>query len=280
MQPNNILEIEGCLRWSGETDRGKVRSNNEDSFLGVQFDSREVRYLGKTGEGLLANSDYIFAVSDGMGGALAGEFASRVAVEKITQLLPTSFRHSLTGMSVGFQDVLTELFEEIHCALLFLGGSYEECFGMGTTLSLCWLTPTAVYFAHIGDSRIYYLPAHASKIRQLTHDDTHVGWLLRNGKISEWEARVHPHRNSLQKVLGAHQQFVDPQLGVVNWEPGDRFLLCTDGLVDGLFDNQLTELLRLPAPLEASGTSAARLVRASVDQAGKDNTTAVIIEMA
>lgn len=279
MIPNNVPVLKERVKWFAETDRGKVRKNNEDSFLCIQFDAQEVHYLGKSGEGSLTSADYIFAVSDGMGGALAGEFASRIAVEKITHLLPTSFRHSVTGISVGFNDVLTELFEEIHRALVFLGGSYEECSGMGTTLSLCWFTPTAVYFAHIGDSRIYYLPARQTGIRQLTQDDTHVGWLLRNGKITEWEARIHPQRHCLQRVLGSHQQFVDPQLGVVNCEPGDRFLLCTDGLVEGLFDDQLVELLRQPTLLESQQTPAARLVRASVERAGKDNTTAVIVEI-
>lgn len=279
MQPNNLPAIHGRLKWSGQTDRGKVRNKNEDAFLCVQFDSREVHYLGKNGEGPLEAFDYIFAVGDGMGGALAGEFASRVAVEKITRLLPTAFRQSLVGLPMGFNDVLTELFEEIHSALLFLGNSYEECLGMGTTLSLCWFTPVSVYFAHIGDSRIYYLPAREGGMRQLTQDDTHVGWLLRNGKINEWEARIHPQRHILQRVLGAHQQFVDPQLGAINWQSGDGFLLCTDGLVEGLFDNQLADLLRRPDKIESQSPPALRLVQASLERSGRDNTTAVVIEV-
>ncbi len=281
MQPtNSVLAMKKHLRWSAETDRGTVRTNNEDSLLRIQFDAREVCYLGKTGEELLEKTDYVFAVSDGMGGALAGEYASRVAVEKITQFLPTSFRHAVTGFSVGFHDVLTELFEEIHQTLVYLGRSYEECSGMGTTLSLCWFTPTAMYFAHIGDSRIYYLPAAtAAEIRQLTQDDTHVGWLLRSGKITEREARTHPWRHCLQRVLGSHQQSVDPQLGAVNCEPGDRFLLCTDGLVDGLFDSQIVELLRYPNPVESQRTPAARLVQASLARSGRDNTTAMVVEV-
>ena len=72
------------LRWSGITDRGKVRANNEDSFLGMTFDGNGFHYLGKTGEGSLADADFLFAVSDGMGGANAGEFASRIVVESTT----------------------------------------------------------------------------------------------------------------------------------------------------------------------------------------------------
>src|SRR5208282_2035746 len=190
------------LHWSGRTDRGKVRPNNEDAFLGLQFDAREIHHLGATGEASTGHMDFAFAVSDGMGGAMAGEHASRIAVQKITTLLPRSYRQAAVGLEAGFPDVLEELFAQIHEELAHLGKSYEECRGMEATLSLCWFTPGRMYFGHIGDSRIYFLPAEPGPIRQLTADDTHVGWLLRNGKINEREARSHPRRNVLQKALG------------------------------------------------------------------------------
>jgi len=264
------------LRWVGHTEVGRVRKNNEDSFLCLQFDARELHYLGKIGHVSLAQADCVFAVSDGMGGAAAGEFASRVAVEKITRLLPPAFKQSATGLSAGFSDVLTAVFEEIHRALMYLGTSYAECSGMGTTLSLCWLTPGWMYFGHIGDSRIYFLPAGGTGIRQLSHDDTYVGWLFRNGKINEREARTHPQRNALQRALGAGNQFVEPQVGSVAYSVGDRFLLCTDGLIDGLRDDQLLQLAS--AADGQTETAAFRMVRASVEASGRDNTTALLIE--
>lgn len=267
------------LNWSGWTDRGKVRANNEDSFLGLQFDAREVHRLGKLGDASMANTDFAFAVSDGMGGAMAGEYASKIAVEKITTLLPRSFHLSALGLETGFADVLTELFSQVHRALAYVGSCYEECRGMETTLSLCWFTPRWMYFGHIGDSRIYYLPAREDGIKQLSHDDTHVGWLLRNGKLNEREARTHPRRNVLQKALGAGNQFVDPQVGAVSCEPGDIFLLCTDGLTDGLYDHALVDLLRAADSGGAGVNSAQRLVNASLAQSGRDNTTALVIQV-
>ena len=267
------------LQWSGLTDRGKVRKNNEDSFLGLQFDAQEVRHLGKVGEASSEHADFIFAVSDGMGGERAGEFASRIAVEKITRLLPRAFKQSAVGLNAGIEDVLEELFGQIHAALTVLGESYEECAGMGATLSLGWFTPGWMYFAHIGDSRIYYLPVRDGGMRQLTHDDTHVGWLFREGKLSEREARSHPRRTSLQKALGAGHQFVTPQVGAVAYEKGDLFLLCTDGLTDGLFDEQLFQRLRSPDAAEAAQNPAQRLVTASLERAGRDNTTALVVEV-
>lgn len=267
------------LKWSGWTDRGKVRPNNEDAFLGLQFDAREVHHLGRIGEASTTNMDFAFAVSDGMGGALSGEYASRITVEKITKLLPHSFQQSARGLQAGVDDVLAELFDQVHRALAYVGSCYEECHGMEATLSLGWFAPGWMYFGHIGDSRIYYLPAKADQVKQLTHDDTHVGWLFRNGKINEREARTHPRRSVLQKALGGGNQFVEPQVGAVGYEPGDVFLFCTDGLIEGLYDHHLVELLRPEEPAPAGDNPARRLVEASLANSGRDNTTALVVQV-
>ena len=276
-QPPGFAKKNALLKWSGCSDIGKVRKNNEDAFLGLGFDAREVHRLGKLGEASTANMDFTFAVSDGMGGALAGEYASQIAVEKITTLLPRAFGQSAVGLQAGFADVLTELFGQIHHALAYLGSCYEECAGMQTTLSLVWFTPGWMYFGHIGDSRIYHLPKRKNEIKQLTHDDTHVGWLFRNGQINEREARTHPRRNLLQKALGGSNQFVDPQIGAVSCEKGDIFLLCTDGLTDGLYDHHLVEILRSP---QAAADPAQSLVTESLKNSGRDNTTALVVQVA
>ena len=224
------------LQWSGRTDIGKVRANNEDAFLGMLFDGREIHRLGKIGDASTRNADLAFAVCD-------------------------------------------ELFAQIHQALALLGKSYEECEGMETTLSLGWFTPGWFYFGHVGDSRIYYLPKGAKEIKQLTEDDTHIAWLQRHGKISEWEARTHPRRNVLQKSLGGGNQFVDPQVGAVAYEPGDIFLICSDGLVEGLYDHHLVEILRSTAVSAADPGPAHRLVEAALEKDGRDNITALVIQV-
>ncbi len=202
-----------------------------------------------------------------------------MTVERITRLLPRSFRQGAEGLEAGFADVLAELFDEIHRSLTFLGSSYEECSGMGATLSLCWLTNGWMYFGHIGDSRIYYLPVQSGELKQLTQDDTYVGWLYRLGKINEREARTHPRRTVLQKALGAGHQFVDPQVGAVGCEPGDRFLLCTDGLVEGLYDQQMRELLGGESRGASPADLGAALVAAALERAGRDNVTALALEI-
>jgi protein phosphatase len=144
---------------------------------------------------------------------------------------------------------------------------------MGATLSLCWFTPGWLHFGHIGDSRIYYLPV-TGGIRQISEDDTHVGWLFRTGVLNERQAKSHPRRNLLQKALGAGHQFVSPQIGSVGYEPGDCFLLCSDGVTDGLFNDQL---LRIVAETPSGMTSAQHIVNEAINHSGRDNTTAVIV---
>ena len=265
------------LRWSGMTHQGKVRTNNEDAFLALRFNGDEVNYLGKTGEARVTDSDFVFAVSDGMGGQKSGEFASRITIEKLSQWLPKNFRVSALGVANYPTEILVEIFISIHDALNNLGRSYEECNGMGTTLSLCWLTPERLYFGHVGDSRIYHLPREGG-LHQLTYDHTHAGWLQRKGQINEREARSHPMRHALGQSLGANRQFVDPQVGAVIYEPGDRFLICSDGLTDGLWDRHLEEFIREPFPENLAKDPAQLLIEESLDRSGRDNLTAIVVE--
>lgn len=277
-----MKEIEAAtprqIRWSGMTHVGRVRKNNEDAFLALTFDAREVRYLGKFGEASLESADFVFAVSDGMGGAKSGEFASKIATEQITRLLPRSFGAAAQGLSSGFADILGDLFTRVHRELTKLGESYDECAGMGATLTLAWFAPGWVYFAHVGDSRLYYLPAEGG-LKQVSEDDSYVGWLRRNGKINEREHRTHPGKSALSKALGAGHQFVDPQVGAVGCQPGDRFLICSDGLIDGLWDRSLEELVRDAGHDPGRRTTAQILVESAVENSGRDNTTAVVVEL-
>ncbi|MFC7338619.1 PP2C family protein-serine/threonine phosphatase [Haloferula chungangensis] len=260
------------LRWSGVTDPGRFRANNEDAFLAVTFDAREFHYLGREGEGSLESSDFVFAVSDGMGGAKAGEVASKIAVENITRLLPKSFGMAAQHLDSGFSDVLSTIFERTHRSLRDLGRHYEECSGMGATLSLCWFMPDWMAFAHVGDSRIYYLPKNGDMI-QVTDDHSGVGSLFRQGKINERQARTHPRRNVLNRVLGGKTESIEAQTGRVGYESGDRFLICSDGLVDGMWDKRIDEMGR-------GELNARTLVDFAIGESGRDNTTAMLIEIA
>jgi serine/threonine protein phosphatase PrpC len=272
------IGVPQSIRWSGVTDRGRFRPNNEDMFLCLAFNDKEFHYLGQTGEVSTEGLDLVFAVSDGMGGEKSGEFASRFAIENITRLLPRRFKFTSTSHRTTFNEMLEELFENIHRQLTKLGATYIEGQGMGATLSLVWYVQGWLYFGHIGDSRIYWFSKDGSW-RQLSEDHSHVGWLRRSGKINEREARTHPRKNALSQALGAGNQKITPQLGAVSCFPGDRLVLCTDGVIDGLWDRGIEELIRSPPPEYAKLNPAERLVRSAVTQSGRDNASAVVVEL-
>ena len=266
------------IEWSGLTHPGKFRKNNEDAFLALTFDAQEVMFLGKTGESSLARRDFVFAVSDGMGGANAGEFASRLAVEKITRLLPKSYRLVAGGLASGIGDAMVEVVDHVHQELDKLGRIYGECEDLETPLSEISFAAGWILFCHIGDSRIYFLPKGGS-LQQISHDHSYVGWLRREGKINEREARFHPRKSILNQALGAGHQTVDPHLGAVGCQPGDRFLLCTDGVIDGLWDARLAEYLSLPSDAGTGSSLAQHIVGKAVEESGRDNSTAVVVEI-
>lgn len=271
-------ELPGGVAWSATTDVGRYRKENEDAFLALEMTGREVLRLGKYGDAGFDSGDFIFAVSDGMGGHNAGEFASRIAVEKITELLPAAFRLEAQGMQRGAPDLLEQLIHEINGEIQRLGQAYEELDGMGATLSLCWFTAGWMHFCHVGDSRIYLLPE-SGGIRQVTEDHTYVGWLLRQGKITPGQARFHPARNQLTQSLNARPSSIRPQIGAVGCDAGDRFVICSDGLYEGLSDTNIDHFVRNHP--ESSGTlsDAETIVAQSVANSGKDNTTAMVITL-
>lgn len=263
------------LAWSGVTDVGKFRPNNEDHFLAMLLDQQGIRYLGKTGEASLEACDFIFAVSDGMGGARSGEFASRIAVEKITLQLPKQFGLVEERFSAYSHEIISELFTSIHADMLKLGRFDINCLDMGATLTLAWFRRGRVYFGHIGDSRLYYLPAGGS-MEQITEDHSHVGWLRRAGQINERQQRTHPRKNVLAQALGAGHRYLNPQMGSFTYQPGDQFVLCSDGVTDGLWDHAIQDIVRQPTEGDNRST-AERLVASAVSESGRDNATAVVV---
>lgn len=274
------VTIQRTIAWTAHSDVGRFRSSNEDAFIALKVTGEGVYRLGKWGHDSNLEGDYVFAVSDGMGGAKAGDFASQIVVEQIALLFPKVFKSYAEGLTIYFQDVLSELLTNIHQAMTELGASYSELNGMGATLSLCWIHFDKVYWAHVGDSRIYHLGA-TETMSQLTKDDTHVAWMLEKGAISPYEARNHPKRNLLQQVIGGKTQNLNPQFGEFILNKSDRFLICSDGLTNGLFDSAIAKNLAQgdAFSIEREERMAKALVEQSVTEDGKDNTTALCFQV-
>jgi serine/threonine protein phosphatase PrpC len=269
------------IHWSAMTHPGTFRPNNEDRFLAMLFDERGVRYLGKQGAMNTSGADLLFAVADGMGGERSGELAGKIALDNITRLLPRAHRLSDLNLAESAPQILKSLYSSIHHELVRLGTFDPLCINMGATLTMVWIHRSMVMFAHVGDTRLYRVRKNvdsANRMAQVSEDHTYVGWLRRNGKINERESRFHPRKSILSKALGAGNQFAEPQVGSFVLDPGEKLILCTDGVTDGLWDRAIEEIVLRPESSMVDLAPAQRLVLSAVTESGRDNSTAIVIE--
>jgi PPM family protein phosphatase len=233
------------LRGGSATDVGLVRSNNQDRLL---------------------MADPLYAVADGMGGAAAGEVASATAVNTL--------REVFAPIGTPTADDLVRSAEAANRAVWDLAEANPEMRGMGTTLvALALVQDGRLAIINIGDSRVYAL--HHGELRQITEDHNLVAELVAQGRLSEEEAEFHPRRNIMTRALG-----VDPDVPVdlflEDAGPGDRYLLCSDGLPREVKDEHIASILRrLRDPAEA----AKELVDEAKRRGGSDNITVVVVDV-
>ncbi len=224
------------------TDVGKRRKQNEDA---AWFDEQRG----------------IFAVADGMGGHLAGEVASAMAVEAVQQMARRYAKPDIAA--------LRETVAGAHQAIAAHAQQHEECAGMGTTLSVMWRGHGYMYIAHVGDSRIYRL--RQGRLEQITRDHSLVDELVRAGLISRQDARRHPRRNIITRALGTPGEN-EPDLLAADAKAGDRWLLCTDGL------NSMVDDADIEHAMQGDDMQAAadQLIAMALDAGGSDNVTLIL----
>jgi protein phosphatase len=231
------------LRIAAATDVGRVREQNEDSYLA---------------------SKPLFAVADGMGGHQAGEVASKLALDVLQ-----SWRdeHAADGA-----DRLRDAVVEANRAVWERGQQERALRGMGTTLTAAWLEGETVTIAHVGDSRAYLL--HGGELHQLTEDQTVVQDMVNEGRITPEEAFRHPSRSILKQALGGGP---DVEVDGVSFElqPGDRLILASDGLHGIVTNERIAQILL--AEHDPDGACHA-LVDAANEAGGDDNITVIILE--
>lgn len=233
--------------WGTGTDTGKVRTGNEDSL----FPTTSGRSSGPA----------VLMVADGMGGAVAGEVASRLAVEAASKADAGNSIEPSERVLAGNEAVLEASLED------------PSLSGMGTTMTLVELHPDgSAEFAHVGDSRAYLM--RDGSLELLTTDHTLVNSLIELGKITEDEAEHHPHRHLLTRVLGLGP--VDVDTFSLQLREGDRLLLCSDGLTTMVTDFMIEQILAAGEGVEP--TSWALIEQANM-AGGVDNTTVVVIDV-
>jgi len=225
------------------TDVGKVRRQNEDA---AWFD--EARG--------------VFAVADGMGGHLAGEVASGMAIEAVKDMAKKNDFASV--------NVMREAVVSAHEAIIRHAQKNPACAGMGTTLSMMWRGGHYMYIAHVGDSRIYRY--RDGELEQITQDHSLVEELVRARIITREEARTHPRRNIITRALGTQGDNL-PDLLAADVRPGDLWLLCTDGLCGMISDEEIARVLSSGATLDMMAGS---LIEKALDAGGRDNVTLVL----
>ena len=231
-------------RFAHATDPGRKRRQNEDAFV--------VR-------------PPLFAIADGMGGARAGEIASALAAGALSE----------SGSRSGGEARVRELVQEANRRVHERASNDPSTTGMGTTMTVALVEPSGVItFGHVGDSRAYLLRGDA--LEQLTDDHSLVAELVRRGELSASDAEVHPQRSVITRALGTDPD-VDVDAFTIRPEPGDIYLLCSDGLSDMVAGEVIEEvLLRHRSDLEETAKA---LVRAANHGGGDDNITAVLFEM-
>jgi protein phosphatase len=225
------------------TDTGRQRRANEDS--------------------LLARSP-LFVVADGMGGAQAGEVASRLAVDVFEEGL---------GDTTEPESVLAQRAGAANARIHELSHSNAEHAGMGTTLTAVYVAPEEVAIAHVGDSRAYRL--RAGELVRLTDDHSLVDELMRQGKITPEEAVDHPQRSVITRALGPEPS-VEVDTRSYSARAGDVYLLCSDGLTTMLPEERVAELVRSYPRLRDAGEA---LIAAANEAGGRDNITVVLFRL-
>lgn len=240
--------------FGSHTDVGQRREHNEDALR------CEILGLGA-----------FLVVCDGVGGAKAGEVASKIAVDGMQSLIAERLaREPAPADRRPWLDAAARKVD----GLVRAAAEQPGRSGMGATLSALWLDGGQAWWAQVGDSRIYLL--RGGELRQVSRDQSPVGRLRAEGQLSEEDARHHPCRHMIDQCLGGSSSAVEPETGELPIFPGDLFLLCSDGLCDGLRDHDIAVGLNPAAQGLPPVETARQLVARANELSGNDNITAVV----
>ena len=263
------------VRWSSRSEGGTMRESNDDAFLALEVGPQRTTKYDAHGEALLQPSHLVLAVSDGMGGGSAGELASRLVLSWVKRNSTELYETLQDADTDRTSNVLNRLMNEAHNGLNDLAATESSLKGMGATLTLVWLTPGELAFAHIGDSRLYL--RRSGKTTQLTQDHSRAWAEWKRGGLTEYAYRAHPRRSALSDALGGGHNNILPQIECRSLQDGDRLLLCTDGIIDGLWEKGLA------AELSSGGEAkecSFQILRRARESSSRDDATVIVADIA
>lgn len=260
------------LLWSARSHSGSRKERNDDSWLAFASSPAGAKPLDPEGAHSLADHDLVFAISDGMGGAKAGDLASSLILEKMSQIIPETFKLGAQGFFPDCLDHLRGAIQSVHEHIN--QAATAECQGMAATVALAWFTLDNLYIANAGDSRIYR--CRKGELEQLSKDHTLAWSDWKRGVISEIEYRNHPRRAALYQVVGGGHPGVSPHFAAIPYQPGDRFLICSDGLIDGIWERHI----KIALTEEADPRSATQaMLNRALANSGIDDVTLLVIHI-
>lgn len=227
------------------THCGQMREHNEDAHL---------------------EGHRVFAVADGMGGNVGGEVASSAALMPIMQLEEQVFFDA-----ASVRQALQEAFVAANAAVLQKASKDPSLRGMGTTLTAAIVDGHHLHVGHVGDSRAYLF--RNRQLSQLTRDHTIVGHLIAEGELTAEEASTHPMRSAIARAVGVNMS-IDVDVSTIELTDGDQILLCSDGLVKPVSEDEIVSVLSTESN---ANQTAERLVRLANEHGGPDNITVVLL---
>ncbi|MEW4490582.1 protein phosphatase 2C domain-containing protein [Thalassoglobus sp. JC818] len=241
------------LTWGSVSITGNFRENNEDRLF-IHSDGR------------------YFLIADGMGGQSAGEKASELAVELISKRLDQTFDWDATTTDEVVVERIDQAIEYANSEIMALGEIEPKFRSMGTTITFIVRANQSFYIGGVGDSRTYQL--RNDEFRQLTEDHSLTQALVKAGTISPADAETHRYKNVLYRYLGSKDGAKGSDAVRIAPQSGDQYLLCTDGVSDGVSDEQMQEILVTNDDPQAAADA---LVKAAQDGGSKDNITCIVL---
>ncbi len=278
--PADSASVHVNIEFGAATHPGRVRANNEDSYLIARASRNFETLLTNLHPGEIPQWSeeraYALAVADGMGGCAAGEVASHLALRTVVEHVLRTADWIMRDPDIHGQKIeerMNERFAAASASISKQADRNPEWSGMGTTMTLAASTGRCLFLGHVGDSRAYLL--RGGQLRVLTRDHSFAQMLADAGEISQQDAAVHRLRNVLLRFLGGDSAAAD--VSHLHLETGDQLLLCTDGLTDMVSEADIGHIVRAASPAQSTCD---QLVAAALEAGGKDNITVVLARYA
>lgn len=266
------------LHWAGHSQQGRRHLTNQDSYLSFTINSQGIKRVEEQGEFILPARCACFSVSDGVGGNNGGEFASKLVLNTLSYLIEKE------SSALISEERYAELLQEVHETLNLRASQNAHASRLSATYVGMIFQEDQLTWANVGDSRLYRF--RDGELTQLSRDHNFAFRQWKRGEMSEIQYRLHPRNNILFDSMGGGHERISPETGTETWKKGDRYVLCSDGIIDGMTDRKITSLLEelgdkrdTLGDLGEHNELSQTFVKRAVANAGNDDTTIIVIAL-